>query len=132
MGLMVTTLCRNTFNKIFKNLAEEMNTDIAKACLGICYHKGGASYEAYNNLTKVKDIEIDDYVGAVIDFSGGTEVIKATINQAGTNYAKEFDCSPESISIIMQYNEGKLPNAVLMKDNLKIRNINIEKEFLNS
>lgn len=131
MGLMTITLCKNTFNKIFKNLASELDTEINHAYLGICYKTTGAVYEAYKTGKKIKDIEIDDYVGAIIDFSGGTEIIKATINQAGNNYAKELNCNPDSVKVIMQYNNGALPNAVLMKDNLKVRNINIEKEFLN-
>ena len=127
---MIISLCRKTFIKVFKNLAKEMNVDISNVQLGICYN-GKTTYEAYNNLKKVKDIELDDYVGGIIDFSGGTEVIKSTISQACITYSKELKCRREDINIIMQYNNDKLPNAVLLCENKKVRKIDIEVEFLN-
>lgn len=123
-------IAKNTFNKIFTNLSKEMGEEVNKIQLGIYYTNGMQKYEVYRNLKKEKDIELNKYVGSVIDFTGGTEVINATISQSGPVYAKELNCELDEISVIMQYKEKSLPMAVLMKKKEKVRNIDIEKEFL--
>lgn len=127
----VGIITRNTFNKIFKNLAVELSTTPEKIQLGIYYEGGNQKFEVYQNFKKEKDIEIDDYCGAVLDFSGGTEIIKSTIAQAGAGYAKELNTKIDFIKIVMQYKENSIPNAVLVIEGKKVRSINIEEEFLN-
>lgn len=127
----VSTIAKNTFNKIFKNLAKEHNTEPGKIQLGIFYDGGQNKFEFYNEMKRVGEFDIDDYVGAVIDWSGGSEVIKSTIAQAGANYSKELSVSINEIKIIMAYRENLMPQAVLMISGVKKRSIDIETEFLN-
>jgi len=129
---MISHITKNTFNKIFANLAKEMGAKIDDVQLGIFYVKGEQKYEAYHNLEKVKDIELDEYCGSIIDFSGGTEVINSTIARAGSVYAKEHGCNIDEVNIIMKYNNAKLPMASLMISGRVARRIEIEKEFLSS
>jgi hypothetical protein len=126
----ITTITRNTFNKVFKNLANELNTMIENIQLGISYKEGNQSFTAYKNFKLEKQIMLGDYVGAAIDWSGGTVIIESTIAQAGAKYAKEFNTPIDNIKVIMQYNNGELPNAVLLNNNEKVRKIDIETEFL--
>lgn len=126
----VTTIVRSTFNKVFNNLAKEFDSDISNIQLAICYKDGEQKFEAYKNFKREREIKLGDFVSAAIDWSGGTVVIESTIAQAGAKYAKEFNVSIDCIQVIMKYNEGNLPNAVLLKNNEKIRNIDIQTEFL--
>ena len=71
-----------------------------------------------------------DYVGGVIDWSGGTAVIETTIAQSGAAYSKELAVPVDSIKIIMAYKKDHLPDAVLMSEGKKVRNVDIQKEFL--
>ena len=135
-------LVKKTFIKIFKNLSEELSVTPSDIQLGIVFVNGTQGYEAYKNFEKVKDIDISDYVGTVIDFSGGTELIKATIGQAGSTYSKRLKCDIKDVSIVMQYKQDDFPDTVLLQDKVveingkgdikekvKIRNINISTEF---
>lgn len=123
----VKFIAKNTFNKIFKNLAKDFKEDVSKIQLGICFPEGKRKYEAFLELKKQKDIEMESYLGI---FDVGIHAIEATIANAGAAYCKELGCKPDEINIIMQYNNGQLPVAVLLKNNQKVRNIDIEKEFL--
>lgn len=125
----VKFLARTTFNKIFKGVSEDLKEDISKVRIGIIFPEGKAKFEAYRNTEKVKDIKPDDYLGM---FDVGIHAIDQTICNAGVIYCKELNCSFDDINIIMQYNKGELPVAVLLKQNKKERNIDIEKEFLKS
>lgn len=128
MNFTISHICKNIFNKIFKNLAEELNIDIADIQIGILFENGISVYEVYNKFTKVKNIELSDYCN-IMDLLVGIEVINSTINQAGAGYAKELNCDIKCINVILQYNGGKMPNAILLKDNDKIRNIDIQQDF---
>lgn len=123
-------IVKNTFEKIFNNLSKEIGEPVSNIQLGIYYTpEGSQKYEVYRQYKKEKDIEIGNYVGTLIDWSGGTAVIDATIAQAGAGYAKELGKPIELINIIMQHVKGKLPNAVLMVDGKKERNIDVN-DFL--
>mgnify|MGYP001569159092 CR=1 FL=1 len=127
---VASTIVKNTFEKIFTNLVKEMDAPVGKLLIGIYYHKGQQRFEVFNHLKKEKDIDISEYCGALIDWSGGSIIIETTIAQAGAKYAKELSVDSDDIKIIMQYKEKCLPNAVLMAKGEKVRNINIEREFL--
>jgi len=127
----ITHLAKTSLNKIFKNLANDMGVEVGSVQLGIYYDKAGnQKYCGYKDMVREKDIELDDYVGASFDFSGGTEVIKTTIAQAGAGYAKELKAPISDIKIIMAYREKGLPAAALMNGGAKVRSIDIEKDFL--
>ena len=141
---MTTTLVRKTFKKVFTNLSKELEDDIMNIQLGIFYNnkEADAKYEVFKNFEQVvevddtgketkKLIELGDYVGAVIDFSGGTQIIELTIAQSGVRYAKELCCDINEINIILAYkNDKELPNAMLCKNYEKVRKINIGEELL--
>ena len=94
------------------------------------YKKSGHSFE------KVKEIELDDYCGAIMDLSGGSAAIDATIAQSGPRFARELseklgkEITTNDVSILMKYAKDALPQAVLMTGTEKHRSINIEQEFL--
>ena len=125
----VQFLARKTFDKIFKNLAKEMNEDVHNIQIGICYKNSQQVYEAYRHFKKEKDIELGNYVGTIIDWSGGTSMIDATIAQAGITYQNQFKCASEDLNVIMKHNEGYFPVAVLLLKGKKEKEINIETEF---
>lgn len=126
-----SNIVKNTFEKVFTNLAKEMNLPVEKIQLGIYYdEKGNQKYEVYNHFKKEKDIDIDSYIPGVIDWSGGSALIETTIAQSGAMYAKELSVPINSIKIIMAYNKNYLPDTVLMAEGKKIRNVNIGKEIL--
>lgn len=141
---MVSFLAKKIFNKIFTNLAKELDAPVGDIQIGIYYANNKHKFEVYQKkeseinpgtmaFVKIKDIELDDYVGACVDFSGGTAVVEATIAQSGPKYAKELGCATDDISIIMQYNELKgIPDAVLLNAKTKVRKIDIEEEFLSN
>lgn len=126
----ITTVARNTFNKVFKNLAKELNTIVENIQLSIQYKEGKQIFVVYKNFKAEKEITLGDWCGAVIDWSGGSVIIESTIAQGGAKYAKEFNTPIDNIQVIMQYNNGELPMAVLMNANQKVRKIDIETEFL--
>ena len=126
----LTHIAGNTFRKVFINLAKEMEVAVEQVQLGIYYKNGNHVYEAYKDFKKEKDIDLGDYVGTIIDFSGGTEIINMTIAQAGVKYASGLGCDASSINIIMRYKKDSLPEAVLLKDGAKVRDIDIDNEFL--
>lgn len=129
----IKTLVRGAFNTIFENLAKDLNEDVLKIQLGICFKSGGHVYEAFSNFSKVKDINIDEYFGVMMDLSGGGAAIDQTICQAGPVYAKEFDCPIDDISIIFQWkSKDSLPKAVILKAGAKARALDIEQEFLSN
>lgn len=139
---MVSFLAKKIFNKIFHNLAAELEDKVENIQLGIYYANGSQKYEVLQKqaskncpgtmaFVKVKDIDLDDYCGSVVDFSGGTAVIEATIAQSGPKYAREIGCSVGDVNIIMQYNATSgIPDAVLMNAKAKVRKIDIIQEFL--
>ncbi|HRG36901.1 MAG TPA: hypothetical protein PK289_00055 [Bacteroidia bacterium] len=120
-------LVKRAFNTIFENLAKDLKEDVSKIQLGICFKGGGHMYEAYVNFSKVKDINLDEYFGAMMDLSGGAAAIDQTICQAGPVYAKEFDCPVDDISIVFQWREKELPKAVILKAGAKARALDIHK-----
>ena len=136
----VTFLAKKSFNKIFKNLADELGEDVNNVLIGICYENGEQKYEAYKKtdtgFERLKNIDLNDYCGMVLDLSGGTSAIDATIASSGPRFAKEVsektgkEIGVDDIEILMRYNNGEIPKAVLMADNKKQRDINIEQEFL--
>ena len=126
----VSTIVKNTFGKVFNNLAKEMNVPVENIQLGIYYVAGLQKYEVYNQFKKEKDFEIGDYVGTIIDWGGGTALLESTLSQSGIRYAKEVGCNVDSIKVIMAYKKDCLPDAVLMAEGKKVRNINIETEIL--
>ena len=128
----VTFIAKNTFKKIFKNLAEELESPVSGVQIGICYNEGVHKFEAYIDFKKIKDINPEDYIGTVVDLTGGITVIEATIAQSIPRYAKELECSPDEVNVIMRYVDGKLPDAVLLRGTEKIRKIDIEQEFLSN
>ncbi|MDP2778614.1 MAG: hypothetical protein Q8O48_13325, partial [Anaerolineales bacterium] len=97
---MIKTIAKNTFRKIFKNLAidDDLNCPVEEVQIVISFENGEHRYDVYKNFQKVKRINLDDYVGAVFDFTGGTSVIETTIAQSGAKYAKECDSSVDDIS----------------------------------
>lgn len=125
----VQFLARKTFGKIFKNLAKEMNEEVQNIQIGICYKNSQQVYEAYRNFNKEKDINLANYVGTIVDWSGGTAMIDATVAQAGIMYQNKFKCNPEDLNLIMKYKEGSFPEAVLLLKGKKEKEINIETEF---
>lgn len=133
---MISFIAKKTFGKIFKGMANDLNTDVENVKLGICYPSGKTCYEAYLGNEKQKEVALDDYFTGV-DLSGGTSAIEATIGSAGPRFAKELSESLQKevvvsdVSIIMKHKEGDFPFAVLMAFGQKQRMIDIEKEFLN-
>lgn len=129
MGI-VKSIAKRSFGKIFKNLSADLDCPISDVKIGITFKDGVHAFGAYKGRDFVKGIKLDDYVGSVVDFSGGTSVVETTIAQSGPRYAKECEASIDDIEIIMQNNDNSLPDAVLLCMNKKIRRIDIEKEFL--
>lgn len=126
-------LVKRAFNTVFENLAKDLNEDVLKIQLGICFKGGSHVYEAFSNFSKVKDINLDEYFGVMMDLSGGASAIDQTICQAGPVYAKEFDCPVDDISIIFQWKDkDSLPKAVILKAGAKARALDIEQEFLSN
>ena len=124
-------IAKNTFNKVFINLGKELGVEPGNVQLGIYYDEAGnQKFCGYKNMVLEKDIDFEDYTGAVFDFSGGTEVIKSTIAQAGAGYASEYKVPITEIKIVMAYRAKELPLAVLMNGGKKERVIDIEAEFL--
>lgn len=131
MGV-ISIIAKKMFKKIFTNIALELDVKPENIQLGIYYENGSHKFEAFKNHVKEKDVDIDDYCGSIVDFSGGTAIIGATIAQAGPRYAKEMGCSIGDVNIVMQYQEKTLPLAVLLNGKTKFRTIDISKEFLTS
>lgn len=130
---MVSFLAKKIFDKIFTNLAKSLDQTVDKVQIGIRWENSAPKYEAYISFKKIKEIELDDYVGSVVDFSGGTAVVESTIAQSGPKYAKQLGVAIEDVSIIMQHNaKTRIPDAVLMNGKAKVRKIDIESEFLNN
>lgn len=128
----VAYIARTTFEKVFNNLSKELNEPVENIQLGICYKNGKQVYEAYRNFKHEKDIDLGDYVGTLIDWSGGTTMIDATIAQAGINYKEHFKCAPEDVNVIMRFRKNKFPEAVLLLNGKKEKEIDIETEFFQS
>ena len=127
----ISNIVKNTFGKVFLNLAKEMDAPVENIQLGVYYdEKGNQKYEVYNQFKKEKDIDISEYVPGVVDWSGGTAVIETTIAQSGARYAKELNVGIGTVKIIMAYKKDCLPDAVLMAEGKKIRNVNIQSEIL--
>lgn len=128
---MSSNIVKKTFITVFNNISKDINAPVEKIQLGIYYdEKGLQKYEVYNHFKKEKDIDINDFIPGVIDWSGGSALIESTIAQSGAKYAKELNEAIHKIKIIMAYHKDSLPYAVLLVDGKKIRNINIEKEIL--
>lgn len=126
----VQYLAKKTFGKIFQNLAKELGEKVENIQIGIVYENGQPVYEAYRNFKKEKNIDLGDYVGTVVDWSGGTSMIGATIAQAGILYKEHYKCAPEDLNIIMKYpKENDFPEAVLLLKGKKEKEINIATEF---
>lgn len=130
---MIKTIAKNTFRKIFKNLAldEELNCPVEEVQIVISFENGEHRYDVYKNFKRVKQIQLDNYVGAVVDFTGGTSVIETTIAQSGAKYAKECNGRVDDISIVMRNKVDGLPDCALMNGSSRVRKIDIENEFLN-
>lgn len=127
----VSTIVKNTFGKVFNNLAKEMNVPVENLQLGIYYVAGLQKYEVYNQFKREKEIDdFGSYCGTIIDWSGGSAIIESQITTAGIMFSKELKCNIDSIKIIMAYKKDSLPNTVLLQDMKKVRSINIEKELL--
>lgn len=129
---MVKYLAKNTFKKIFRNLAAELECPESAVQIGIYFIDGAPKFYAFKNMIKIKEIELDDYCGSVVDFTGGTAVIQATIAQSGPKYARELSAPITDVSVIMRHRDDALPDAVLLNGNVKARKIDIEQEFLNN
>ncbi len=135
---MLTRIIKNTFVKIFNNLAKEQNTIADNIQIEITFSKGTPDYKAYFDFNVVKNdngkdklITLDEYVNNImIDLSGGVQAIEIIIGQSGVKYAKELNCDKKDIRVILGYaGSDKLPLGVLMKNNNKVRRIDIENEF---
>ena len=134
----IADIAEKQMAKIFKNLAKHIGADLTNMHIGIFYEKGGCRYFAYKDNMRVMvypedqkwDFDLEDFVGFLIDFSGFTEIAKGTIGQAGARFAGECKCNVDDVSIIMKYRDGDLPKAFLMCRNVKVREVNIETEFL--
>lgn len=127
----ISKIVKNTFNKVFNSLAKEINAPVEKIQLGIYYNeKGVQKYEVYNHFKKEKDFDLGDHVGTVIDWSGGTAVIESTIAQSGAKYSKELNVPIHTVKIIMAYKKDCMPDAVLMAEGKKVRNVDINREIL--
>ena len=135
---LILTMVKNTFAKVFINLAKELNTEPEKVQLELTFPNGACVYKACNDYQKVKDengkekqICMDDYCGSALglDLSGGTQTIATIINQSGVTYANELKCDKKEVRVILGYKQDSLPLAGLMRREEKIRTINIEKEF---
>ena len=105
----VHTIAKRAFSKIFTNVFLELkqtNPDlkIEDVQVGIFYQEGQAKYGIFNGINLVKEITLDDYCGGIMDFSGGTIAIDATICQAGPIYAKQLNCKTDDITLVMSYN----------------------------
>ena len=147
----VAHIVKNTFINVFQNLSKELGMMVESIQLGIYYDQGQQKYTAYRNFKpimktkegvmrkeneptaaddKIWTFDIGSYVGMIIDFSGGTQMIETTLAQAGAGYANKEKCGTDDIKIIMQYKKDSLPDAVLMKGGDKVRAIDIRTEFL--
>ncbi len=123
-------LTKRTFGRIFKNLAKELNVEVSKVFIGIKYRGGAHYYMAYLDFVEVKEIKLDSYTGAVVDWSGATALVEATIVQAGAAYARELEAPIDDLCIVLRHREDEIPAAVLLNNMKKVRDINIEDEFL--
>lgn len=127
-------ICTRTFEKIFINLAKSdlckiVNNEVAKIQIGILYTSSVAHFLCYKEFKDATEIDIADYL-SFVEAAIAESAIHSTIGQAGTRYAKELGCDLASIKIIMQHREKQLPRAVLLKDDVKVRDIDILTEFL--
>jgi large-conductance mechanosensitive channel len=125
-GLIV----KNTFNKVFNNLAKELVVPVEEIQIAIYYEEKKQKYAVYHKNEKKKDFDIGNYIEAVIDWSGGTALIENTIAQGGTKYAKEYESEIDAIKIVMIQVKDSFPRAVLLVGGEKKRPVNIEEEFL--
>lgn len=126
----IAHIVKNTFIKVFKNLAAELGTMVENIQIGIYYEGGTQKYRVYKDMVAVKEFAIGEYCGMIIDMTGGTQMIETTIAQGGAKYAQELKCNIDEIKIIMKHKNESLPDAVLMKGAEKVRGIDIAKEFL--
>lgn len=126
----VSTIVKNTFNKVFNSLAKELNVPVEKIQIGIFYVDGKQKFEVFNHFKRVSEFDFADHIPSVVDWSGGSAMIEATIAQGGARYSKELNTPIDAIKIIMAYKKDCLPDAVLMNAGKKERNVNIEEEFL--
>lgn len=132
MSLAVKFIAKNIFKKIFKNLAEELESPVDSVQVGLYFEEGVHKFEAYKNFKREKDIDLEDYCGTVVDLSGGLQVIEMTISQSGPRFAKEIGCEVDEVKVIFKNRDGDLPLAVLMRGDKKVRNVDINAEFLSN
>lgn len=132
MSFAVKAIAKNVFKKIFKNLAEELQLPVEQVQIGLSFENGVHKFHAYKNFKIEKQIDLEDYVGTVIDLSGGIQAIEMTICQCGPRYAKEIGCNIDDVKVIFKHRDGDLPAAVLLNGAVKIRNIDINAEFLSN
>ena len=148
MSVVINSLVKRTFNKVFKNLAEELNENVNDIQLGIYFEGDVHKYECFKNGVHVKNIDdLDVYIDNI--FNAGSGVMDQTIAACGPRYArelnekkrkewieegnllgKEHEVKPSNIKIIMKYKEDSLPTTVLLCDGKPQRAIDVEKEFL--
>jgi hypothetical protein len=148
MGVAVNFLVKRTFDKVFKNLAIELNESVNDIQLGIYFEGDAHKYECFKNGVHIKNIDdLDVYIDNI--FNAGSGVMDQTISACGPRYArelnekkrkewieegnllgKEYEVKPDNIKIIMKYKEGSLPTTILMCDGKPQRAIDVEKEFL--
>ena len=135
---MTAWLATKSFNKIFNNLAKELNEDVSIIQIGIYYKNSCHKYVAYTNFVKGKEINLGDYFDNIIDLAITEGSVDSTIGQAGPRYSKELsqklqrEVKTDDVNIIMKHKkDGELPYAVLMLGQEKQRAIDIETEFLN-
>lgn len=149
MSVVINSLVKRTFNKIFKNLSQELNENVNDIQLGIYFEGDIHKYECFKNGVHLKNIEdLDVYIDNI--FNAGSGVLEQTIAACGPRYArelnekkrkewidegnllgKEHEVKPSDIKIIMKYKDGGLPSTVLLCEGKPQRVIDVEKEFLN-
>ena len=65
MGVAVNFLVKRTFDKVFKNLSNELNENVNDVQLGIYFEGGVHKYECFKNGVHIKNIDVNAVFGAV-------------------------------------------------------------------
>lgn len=135
----ISNITKETFRKLFQNVAAEMETPVAE--IQLCFYFPDSEWKlaAFKNLIYVKLIAFDDYIEKitlanflddVLLKTVGANKIKTIINKSGVMYAGELCCDAKEIRIFLSDNGDNFPKAVLLQKEKRIRRIDIEKEII--
>ena len=122
---------QKTFDSIYLNLAKELNIKAEDVQIAISYKAGKRQYDVYSGFKMVREsVDLNRYTGTIIDWTGTTTLMDTMFAPSGVRYAHEMGVNIDEIKIILSYREKDMPEAMLMSGGAKVRNININQEFL--